>query len=70
MLEYLSNRIMPNYRVSHKIIDDNKYVSSDLLVHLLSHSQQAQTTFHHLYGMEILIESIRPYQQKLPTNSD
>jgi len=29
---------MPNYVVKHKIIDDNKYVSSDILVSLLSNS--------------------------------
>jgi hypothetical protein len=29
---------MPNYVIKHKIIDDNKYVSSDILVSLLSNS--------------------------------
>ncbi len=29
---------MPNFIVKHKIIDDNKYVSSDILVALLSNS--------------------------------
>lgn len=38
LMEYLANRIMPNYVVNHKVIDDNKYVSSDVLIQLLSNS--------------------------------
>ena len=38
LFEYLANRIMPNFVIRHKIIDDNKYVSSDVLVALLSNS--------------------------------
>lgn len=38
LFEYLANRIMPNFVVKHKIIDDNKYASSDILVGLLSNS--------------------------------
>lgn len=38
ILEYLSNRIMPNYVVKHKVIDDNKYVGSDVLAFILSNS--------------------------------
>ena len=51
ILEYLANRIMPNYLVRHKIIDDNKYVGSDILVFLLSHSLEGQLKFHSLCGM-------------------
>lgn len=61
---------MPNYVVSHKVIDDNKFVSSDLLAFLLSNSEKAQINFHNLCGMEILMESIRPYLSKLPSSSD
>ena len=46
---------MPNYVVKHKVIDDNKYVGSDLLAFLLSNSEKAQLSFHKLCGMEILI---------------
>lgn len=70
MLDYLSNRVMPNYLVKHKVIDDNKFVGSDLLALLLSHSQEAQLRFHTLCGMEILLESIRPYLSKNPGSSD
>lgn len=38
VIDYLANRIMPNYVVKHKVIDDNKYVGSDLLVSLLTNS--------------------------------
>lgn len=38
LFEYLANRMMPNFLVRHKTIDDNKYVSSDVLVALLSNS--------------------------------
>ena len=46
---------MPNYVVKHKVIDDNKYVGSDLLALLLSNSEKGQTIFHQLCGMEIII---------------
>jgi hypothetical protein len=49
--EYLANRIMPNYIVKHKIIDDNKFVSSDILALILSNSEQGQLKFHRLFGM-------------------
>ena len=29
---------MPNYSIKHKVIDDNKFLSSDLLAFLLSNS--------------------------------
>ena len=61
---------MPNYKVQHKVIDDNKYVSSDLLAYLLSNSQEAQLKFHQLCGMEILVESIRPYIDAIAKNND
>jgi hypothetical protein len=70
ILDYLANRIMPNYVVKHKVMDDNKFVSSDVLVIVLSHSIKAQEKFHLLYGMEILLESIRPYLSKLPASND
>jgi hypothetical protein len=70
ILEYLCNRIMPNYLVRHKVIDDNKFAGSDLLAFLLSNSPQAQLKFHSLCGMEILLESIRPYLSRSPISSD
>jgi len=33
---------MPNYVVQHKVLDDNKFVSSDILALVLSHSAKAQ----------------------------
>lgn len=70
ILEYLANRIMPNYVVKHKVIDDNKYVGSDVLAYILSNSSQAQLKFHSICGMEILVESIRPYLSRSPASSD
>lgn len=51
ILDYLANRIMPNYLVKHKVIDDNKFVSSDVLVIILANSLKAQEKFHKLCGM-------------------
>ena len=31
----LTNRILPNFKIAHKIIDDNKFVASDVLLALL-----------------------------------
>lgn len=70
IVDYLANRIMPNYLVNHKVIDDNKFVSSDVLVLILSHSLKAQEKFHAVFGMEILLESIRPYLSKAPASND
>lgn len=70
IVDYLANRIMPNYLVNHKVIDDNKFVSSDVLVLILSHSLKAQEKFHAVFGMEILLESIRPYLSKTPASND
>lgn len=55
IVDYLANRIMPNYLVKHKVIDDNKFVSSDVLVLILSHSLKGQEKFHAVCGMEILL---------------
>ena len=70
ILDYLANRIMPNYIVKHKVMDDNKFVSSDILVTLLSNSAKAQQKFHSLYGMQILLECIKPYLSKKTTIND
>jgi hypothetical protein len=35
IIAFLANRIMPNFKVSHRVIDDNKYIVSDLLLSLL-----------------------------------
>lgn len=61
---------MPNYVVKHKIIDDNKYVSSDILVSLLSNSQKSQLLFSQFSGIEVLLQTISYYENKLPTNED
>jgi hypothetical protein len=61
---------MPNFVVSHKVIDDNKYVGSDVLAYILSNSEAGQLKFHQLCGMEVLIESLRPYLSKEPASSD
>ena len=55
LFEYLANRIMPNFIVRHKIIDDNKYASSDILVSLLSNSEKSQQLFSHFSGIEVLL---------------
>ena len=70
LLEYLANRIMPNFKIKHKVIDDNKFVSSDLLAVILSHSLPAQVKFHQLCGVEILLEGVRPYLSRAPASSD
>jgi len=51
ILDYLANRVMPNYVVKHKVIDDNKFVGSDILAFILANSLQAQLKFHQLFGM-------------------
>lgn len=33
---------MPNYIIKHKVMDDNKFVSSDILITILSYSSKAQ----------------------------
>lgn len=55
LFEYLANRIMPNYLVKHKIIDDNKYASSDILISLLSNSEKSQHLFSQFSGIEVLL---------------
>jgi hypothetical protein len=61
---------MPNFVVTHKVIDDNKYVASDILIAILSNSERGQSIFNSLHGMEILIECISVYQEKLPEHTD
>lgn len=55
IIDYLANRILPNFVPKHKIIDDNKYVSSDILIILLSNSEAAQKYFGQISGMEIIL---------------
>jgi hypothetical protein len=38
IMDYLANRILPNFIVSHKTIDDNKFVGSDVLAYIISNS--------------------------------
>jgi hypothetical protein len=52
---------MPNFIVKHKIIDDNKYASSDILISLLSNSEKSQHLFSHFSGVEVLLETIASY---------
>ena len=35
LVGFITNRIMPNFTVSHRVIDDNKFTASDLLLALL-----------------------------------
>lgn len=35
VISFFANRILPNFTVSHRVIDDNKFIVSDLLVSLL-----------------------------------
>lgn len=35
IVAFFANRIMPNFKISHRVIDDNKFIVSDLLLILL-----------------------------------
>lgn len=35
IIGFFANRIMPNFKISHRVIDDNKFIISDLLLILL-----------------------------------
>lgn len=35
LVSFLANRILPNFTVPHKTMDDNKFIASDLLIILL-----------------------------------
>ncbi len=70
LFAYLSNRILPNFVIRHKTIDDNKYASSDILVQLLSNSEKSQHLFSQFSGVEVLLETISYYETALPTNED
>ncbi len=66
---------MPNFTVSHRVIDDNKYIVSDILVALLQTPElepelSAVHQFYKSFGIEVLIETISSYENKLPTEID
>lgn len=61
---------MPNYAVSWKPIDDNKYISAEVLVEMLQGSPQNCFTFGKLEGMEVLLESVAIYKKTTPDNAD
>ena len=66
---------MPNFTVSHRVIDDNKYIVSDILVALLQTPElepelSVVHQFYKSFGIEVLIETISSYENKLPTEID
>lgn len=51
IMRYLADRVMPNYRVDWRPIDDNKYISSEILVELLQNSKNNRFTFGKFSGI-------------------
>lgn len=70
LLRYLADRIMPNYVVEWRPIDDNKYISAEILVEMLQSSPQNCFTFGGLDGMEVLFEAAAVYKRVVPDNED
>ena len=75
IISFFANRIMPNFTVSHRVIDDNKYIVSDILVALLQTPElepelSVVHQFYKSFGIEVLIETISSYENKLPTEID
>lgn len=35
IVKYITNRIMPNFVIKYRVIDDNKFLCSDILLGLL-----------------------------------
>lgn len=64
IMKYLSDRILPNFIVEYRKIDDNKFVSAEILVELLQFSKENRYTFNSFNGMEVLLECIIPYKDK------
>ena len=63
IMRYLSNRILPNFVVEFKTIDDTKFVATEVLVELLQFSKENRFTFHKFDGMEVLLECIKPFRE-------
>lgn len=61
---------MPNYKISWRPLDDNKYISSEILVELVQQSANCKLSFEKLSGIEILIESVAVYHKVVPDNAD
>ena len=67
---------MPNFTVSHRTIDDNKFIASDILIMMLETPQPDSNTVsavRQLYnssGVEVLIETMSCYEKSLPTLND
>lgn len=70
IMRYLADRVMPNYRIDWRPIDDNKYISSEILVELLQNSKNNRFTFGNFSGVEVLIESVAIYKKQIPDNED
>ena len=72
IISFFANRILPNFTVSHRVIDDNKYIVSDVLVTLLQTPElepelSGVRQFYKSFGIEVLVETISSYENKLPT---
>lgn len=63
LIAYLLNRILPNFTITHKAIDDNKTISSEILSIILTTANPSEVIplFTLQSGMEVLIECIRPF---------
>jgi|JI61114C2RNA_FD_contig_31_1006403_length_711_multi_3_in_0_out_0_1 hypothetical protein len=61
---------MPNYVVEWKPIDDNKYISGEVLVEMLQGNDRNCFTFGKLEGLEVLLESAAIYKKVVPDNED
>lgn len=71
IMKYLADRILPNFIVEYRKIDDNKFISSEILLELVQFSKENRFTFNSFNGMEILLECIKPYQdQPLPKDME
>ena len=67
-MRYLADRVMPNYKVEWRMIDDNKYISSEILVELLQGSTIGRAMFAKYSGVEVLYESVAIYKKIVPDN--
>jgi hypothetical protein len=66
---------MPNFKVSHRVIDDNKYIVSDLLISLLQTPEieegvSAVRQFYLSYGIEVIFAAVSSYEGSLPCEVD
>lgn len=66
IIPFIANRILPNFTISHRIIDDNKFIASDLLLALLQTPEvepglSAVRQLFECCGVEVLVTTISCY---------